>query len=197
MKTFFLLFVLSINVFSFEFVIDEFNLDLNLDQKEERLQLIKKNGLDYITLFSHDHKIVFQHEIIPMGKKSQLKKISHVKVNSDQQCLLAYYDEGQTNIKSIKKSMRLMSFCFQVNNLRKVKVQDLGYLFWDYLAVSSYQKLESELSMNNIFFKNRLSLILALKSEQRTRSWIFDTKSVQWLNLPERMYAEYAIKPMR
>ncbi len=93
--------------------------------------------------------------------------------------------------------MRLLSFCFYVKNIRKIIVQDLGYLFWDFKAVSSYQQLENTISIKNHIFQNRASALLVLKQDQRSRSWQFDSKNNQWIGLPERMYAEYALKPIR
>ena len=197
MKTLLGFILASFFSFSSELLLDEFNVDLNLDQQNERIQLLKKNGLDYLVVFSHDQKLLFQHELIPMGKNSQIKKIRLVKVHLQHQCLLTYFDQGQTNVKSLKRSIRLMSFCFHVNNVKKVAAQDLGYLFWDYQAVSSYQVLESNILLNQIFWDNNFTTILSLKNDHRIRSWVFNIPIMQWSSLPERMFAEYAIKLVR
>ena len=192
-----LLQLLSTFTLAVEYINDEFSIDLNLDQKNENIVLKKKNGLDYIIIFSHDNKNLFQHELTPMGKNSKLTKISHVIINDQHQCMLGYYFQGQTNVKALKSSSRLYSFCFMVSNLRKVYVQDLGYIHWNYQSVASYQTLESFLSYRNHIYQNYPSVLLTLKQNQRVRSWQFDSRLSQWISLPERMFAEYGVKPVR
>lgn len=197
MRSIIILQLLSTFALAVEYINDEFSIDLNLDQKNEIIQLKKKNGLDYLAILSSDQKLLFEHELIPMGKNSKLKKISHIKINDQHQCLLGHYFEGQTKVQAPKRSSRLYSFCFLVSNLRKIYVQDLGYIHWDYQSVAGFQTLESLLTYKNHIFQNYPSVLMTLKQNERIRSWQFDSRLGQWINLPERMFAEYAVKPAR
>lgn len=193
----FLFLILSKNLICDEVTVDTFEIDLNLDKISEKVVLSKKNGLDQISIFKSDNELLFKHEITPMGKNSFIKKITHVKVNSLQQCLLLHYMEGQTGVKAPKRSSRLLSFCFHTANLKKITVQDLGYLFWDMQSVASYMKEDVNLELKDHFYQSRPSALLILKQLEKVRSWQFDTKESFWIKLPERMYAEYAVRPSR
>lgn len=197
MKKLAIFLLLCLNAFSTELVRDLFEIDLNLDDKKEKVVLKKKNGLDYLAVLNDNDEKIFEHEITPMGNGSHFQKVTHVILNKLQQCLLVHHQEGTTGVKAKKRSTRLFSFCFATNNLKNMSVQDLGYLFWDYQSVGAYQQLESIISIKNHFIQGATSAVLVLRQDQRTRSWRFNSKISAWSKLPESMYAQYGVKPAR
>lgn len=178
-------------------MIDHFDIDLDLDQKSEKVQLKKKNGLDYLSIMSANKDLLFEQEIVPMGKNSFIKKVTHLKVNSLEQCLLLHYDQGQTGIKSFKRSIRLLSFCYHTANLKKISVQDLGYVFWDLQAVASYMQQKAEVTIENHSIRGEATAVLILRHMDFVRTWTFNNKEFSWKKLPEKMYAEYGVRLIR
>jgi hypothetical protein len=199
MRKFILLLVFNItsNLIAAEIILETFDVDLNLDKVNEKIQLGKKNGLDTISILKNSNEAIFTHELTPMGKNSQVRKFSHLKINLLQQCLLFHYFEGQTGVVNHKRSLRLLSFCYHTANLTKISVQDLGYLYWDLKSVASYMQLNGNLNIKSHVNQGVASALLTLKQENRSRSWQFNTLENAWYRLPERMYAEYGIKPAR
>ncbi len=190
-------FLLSIELVCSETILETFEMDLNLDKNNEKVIVSKKNGLDRVSILKPDSELLFEHEITPIGKNSLIRKITHVKINLMQQCLFLHYFEGQTGVKAVKRSTRLLSFCFHAADLKKMTVQDLGYLFWDMQAVASYMQEDVRLEVKEHTTRGQPSALLVLKQLERIRSWQFDSKQAFWTRLPERMYAEYAVRPSR
>jgi hypothetical protein len=175
--------------------IESFDMDLNLDDRMEKVIIAKNNGLDVLQILSPKNATLFQYELTPLGRDSRIQKITQAKMSSNQQCLLAYYNQGKTGVHGPKNSTRIFSFCFKVSNLRKILVQDLGYVYWDYLAVASFQQLQSLVILNRYLFYSKEKILLTLKGDERKRAWEFSLKDTVWVKLPERRYAEYRVIP--
>lgn len=178
-------------------VYEKFEMDLNKDELLEKIVLSKKYGLDLIQIFSSKEELFFEHEVTPMGKNSKVTKISQAEIDSTHQCLLVYYFQGKTGVYSPKKSSRLLSFCFNIANIKKMEVQDLGYTSWDYLTVVSYLKLEGQVNIKKYKFYGKEKILLTLSSGERNRAWEFDIKENKWLKLPEYKFAQFQVVPSR
>lgn len=99
-----------------------YRFDLDGDGKEEGLQVVKRDLIDYLDILAPDGRTLFKAEILPNGVDAKIDRIRIVDISPKTRVLVVQYDEGKTQGKKFEASARLWLISFENKDLSTLKL---------------------------------------------------------------------------
>lgn len=106
-----------------------YSIDLGGDKRNEFFYTTKVDGRDYLKIFDHDKKEVFEYKFDSHGPWSRIYRIQVRKISSETKVLLCYFYEGINRYFKFKGTSRLYFLTIDDNSLKKMKMKK-GPIIW-------------------------------------------------------------------
>ena len=106
-----------------------YRVDLNSDGKEEGLQVVKRDLMDWLDILSEDGKILFQARLVPAGINARIDRIRLVDLSPTVRVLIIQYFEGKTEARHLEATARLWMVTFENKDLTDMKLTQ-GPPYW-------------------------------------------------------------------
>lgn len=106
-----------------------YRVDLDGDGKEEGLQVVKRDLMDYLDILSDDGIILFKAKLVPAGINARIDKIRLVDLSPKVRVLIIQYYEGKTEGRTLEATARLWILSFEDKNLRNITLT-VGPAYW-------------------------------------------------------------------
>jgi len=107
--------------------------DLNRDGETDKIQLIKKNGLDYIRILDEKDNNVFEKELQTKGVESKIYKARFVTLSNKVNCLVLYFYEGNRQTHLFEGAARVYFLTIENKDLKKMYLFQGGHYFHEKL----------------------------------------------------------------
>lgn len=124
------------NPVQFNFAMRPFYLDINGNGELEKIELSKRDGRDWISIFRSSEK-VFEHELQSYAGNSHIFRLRRKKLATGESLLTIFYYDGQRPLINYRASARLylLSFSDDLKNFWLSK----GPSIWDEQELPFYQ----------------------------------------------------------
>lgn len=106
-----------------------YHLDLNGDGLTEKIQPVKKDGVDVLMIFDSFGNEIFEAKLFAMGGESVIRKLRLVHLSKTVKCLLIFLDEGVTEGKQFESTGRISLLSFENNDLSTLKLAEGPHIF--------------------------------------------------------------------
>lgn len=90
----------------------EYHLDLNSDGREESIQVLKRDGVDWLDITGHDKTPLYKGKLWAMGIGSSLYRLRLIDISPTARVLVLFLYEGRTESKKLEASARLYFLTF-------------------------------------------------------------------------------------
>lgn len=107
----------------------KYMIDLTRDGVEDSLQVVKKDGVDFIRINNSHGKLMFEQKLEVKGKRSRIFKAHLRKVSSSADVLVLHYYEGHNEAAIFEGSARLYFVTIRGRSLKKISMTK-GPFFW-------------------------------------------------------------------
>jgi len=156
-------------------------IDLNGDGLKEKVYWHKGIYEDAISWSNQKDKELFRTNISPMGSGSEVTKFQYIQLSSIYASLLIFYKSGSVGYNKKITSNRLYALSFNLDDLTKATVQDLGYLFVNEV-LPNLQFISTELTTSVIPAPPRQGGII-LQFQDSGRGFFFNEEKGMWVLL--------------
>lgn len=106
-----------------------YRVDLNSDGKEEGLQVVKRDMMDWLDILSSEGKVLFKAKLQPTGINARIDRIRLVDLSPKLRALVIEYYEGKTEGLQLEATARLWILSFENKDLTKIKLT-MGPSYW-------------------------------------------------------------------
>lgn len=106
-----------------------YRVDLNGDGKEEGLQVVKRDLMDWLDILSDEGKVLFKAKLLPVGVNARIDRIRLVDLSPKLRVLVIEYYEGKTEGLQLEATARLWILSFENKDLSKIKLT-MGPGYW-------------------------------------------------------------------
>ena len=108
---------------------DPYEIDLNRDGKNDSIQTIKKDGVDFFRVNDEYGKKVFESKLETKGARSRIFRASFKTISKDIDVLLLHFYEGDTKLANFEGSARLYIITIKNRDLKNLSMK-IGPYFW-------------------------------------------------------------------
>lgn len=112
-----------------EFASPLYHYDLNGDGREEVIQVLKRDGIDWLDITGHDKAKLFSGKLWAMGIGSSLYRVRVIQLSPTTRVLVLHLYEGKTESKKLESSARLYFLTFDNNDFSTFKLT-AGPRYW-------------------------------------------------------------------
>ncbi len=106
-----------------------YHLDMNSDGKEESIQVMKRDGMDWLDITGHDGTQLLQAKIWAMGSGSGIYRLRLLDLSKTVRAMVIFLYEGKTESRKLESSARLYFLTFENKDLTTMKVA-AGPRYW-------------------------------------------------------------------
>jgi hypothetical protein len=106
-----------------------YHLDLNGDGLAEKLQPVKKDGVDALVIHDSYGNEIFEAKLWSSGGESVIRKLRLVHLSSTVKCLIIFLDEGVTQGTHFESTGRISLLSFENNDLKTLKLAQGPHIF--------------------------------------------------------------------
>ena len=106
-----------------------YNFDLNGDGIDERLQPIKRDGVDWLIISDSSKRKIFEAKLLAMGGESFIYKLKLVHLSPQYKSLIVFLDEGHTAGKQFESTGKLYVLSFDNNDLSTLSLSPGPHFF--------------------------------------------------------------------
>ncbi len=114
----------------------KYMLDLDRDGVKDSLQLIKRDGVDFIRINDYQGRAVFEQQLDTKGKQSKVFKIHLKTISPTVDVLIVHYFEGYNGAVEFEASARLYFATIKDRDLSKITFSP-GPHFWHEYELSA------------------------------------------------------------
>lgn len=107
-----------------------YRIDFDENGYEDYFLIEKRDALDFITFYNHNHKKMGEFKLIPRGIKSYLYKIRYKRISSKTKVLVLYYYEGVSKYVNFISSIRNYFITIDHNDLKTLSLYK-GPVIWE------------------------------------------------------------------
>ncbi len=112
-----------------EFASPLYHYDLNGDGREEVIQGLRRDGIDWLDITGHDKAKLFSGKLWAMGIGSSLYRVRLIQLSPTARVLVLHLYEGKTESKKLESSARLYFLTFDNNDFSTFKLT-AGPRYW-------------------------------------------------------------------
>ena len=106
-----------------------YRVDLNSDGKEEGLQVVKRDLIDWLDVLNEDGIPVFKARLLPAGIDARIDRIRLVDLSPNLRVLILQYYEGKTEGRQMEATGRLWILSFEKKDIYNIKLTQ-GPAYW-------------------------------------------------------------------
>lgn len=107
----------------------KYMIDLNRDGKDDSIQTMKKDGVDFFRVLDEYGKVALNYKLETKGANSSVFRVSFKKISKEIDVLILHYYEGETQAAKFEGSGRLYFVTIKNRDLKQISVQK-GPIFW-------------------------------------------------------------------
>lgn len=100
----------------------EYLVDINRDNHKEKIQVLKKDGLDFIQIKDRFGRIRFESQLVAKGIDSRLYKIRLKTISESTDSLILYFYEGHSGTVVFQATARLYFITVENRDLDKIYI---------------------------------------------------------------------------
>lgn len=106
-----------------------YQVDLNGDGLAEKLQPLKKDGVDALAVLDSQGNEIFLAQLWSSGGESAIRKLRLVHLSPTVKCLIIFLDEGVTQGRHFESTGRISLLSFEDNDLKTLKLTQGPHIF--------------------------------------------------------------------
>jgi len=106
-----------------------YRLDMNSDGKDESIQVLKRDGMDWLDITGHDGTQLLQAKLWAMGSGSGIYRLRLLDLSKTVRAMVIFLYEGKTESRKLESSARLYFLTFEGKDLKTMKVA-AGPRYW-------------------------------------------------------------------
>lgn len=106
-----------------------YQFDLNGDGQAEKLQPVKRDGVDALIIHDSSGNEIFEARLWASGGESVIRKLRLVRLSEKTRCLLIFLDEGVTSGTQIESTGRIYLLSFENNDLKTLSLAQGPHIF--------------------------------------------------------------------
>tara|TARA_Y100000768_G_scaffold16170_1_gene11286 strand:- start:4734 stop:5357 length:624 start_codon:yes stop_codon:yes gene_type:complete len=158
----------------------KYMLDINRDGKEDAIQTLKRDGVDFFRVLDEYGRVKFESKLNPKGLNSSIFRVSFKAISKTIDVLILHYYEGDTEAAIFEGSARLYFATIINRDLGNIKFQK-GPYFWTERegVVGKYwnrRYIVNTLDYNNDGFRE-------ISTTYNKNNRVFMYKDEQWVTL--------------
>ncbi len=112
-----------------------YHLYMDTDGKEESIQVLKRDGMDWLDITGHDGVKLLEAKLWAMGSGSGIYRLRLMDLSKTVRVMVIFLYEGKTESRKLESSARLYFLTFENKDLTTMKVA-AGPRYWhEYEAV--------------------------------------------------------------
>lgn len=115
-----------------------YTIDVNHDGKHESFVYSKKESEDWIDIFDHNKKLVYQYRFTSVGAHSRLYKMRFSHIDENIGLVLFYFYEGVVKYNEMESSGRLYFMTFKKKDFSDFKTMQGPYLFEEFKGMKGH-----------------------------------------------------------
>lgn len=100
----------------------EYLVDINRDNHKEKIQVLKKDGLDFIQIKDRFGRVRFESQLAAKGIESRLYKVRLKTISESTDSLILYFYEGHSGTVVFQATARLYFITVENRDLDKVYI---------------------------------------------------------------------------
>lgn len=106
-----------------------YRVDLNGDGKEEGIQVVKRDLMDWLDILTEDGNPVFKARLLPAGIDARIDRLRLVDLSPKVRVLIVQYYEGKTEARQLEATARLWFLTFENKDIYNIKLAQ-GPAYW-------------------------------------------------------------------
>jgi len=106
-----------------------YHLDLDSDGKEESIQVLKRDGMDWLDITGHDKTTLISAKLWAMGSGSGIYRLRLLDLSPKVRAMVIFLYEGKTESRKLEASARLYFLTFENKDLKTMRVA-AGPRYW-------------------------------------------------------------------
>jgi hypothetical protein len=111
------------------FTSPSYQFDLNNDGREESIQLVKRDGIDWIDILGHDKTQLFSGKLWALGVNSSVYRLRLIDLSPTVRVIVIFLNEGKTEAKHLEATARLYFLTFENKDFSTFKLTQ-GPRYW-------------------------------------------------------------------
>jgi hypothetical protein len=106
-----------------------YQFDLDGDGRNETIQVLKRDGIDWLDIRSFDKSLLFSDKLAPTGVEARVHRLRVVDLSQKARAIIVYYYEGKTETKKFEAVGRLYFISIENRDLKTMKMVQ-GPRYW-------------------------------------------------------------------
>ncbi len=160
-----------------------YKLDINFDQLPEALRYVKRDGKDYIEVYSFKNKLLLNFKLPKKGAESKVYKIRYIRVAENLNSLLLFYYRGYSKIINGESEANLFLISFD-DLFTEFKIFEGPPLFFKkFKYLGSYYSKQYFVDVEDLNEDGHQDVILSSGPLKRV---LMLTKAGDWISLNNR-----------
>lgn len=148
-----------------------YELDLNQNGTKETIQVSKKDGFDFFTIFDEFGRELLSKRLPSIGARSRLLKVDLKGINKKTNALILHYYEGSTEATNFEATAKLFFITFKKDDLKQIAFQSGPHFFHE--KVKGDQYINRRYSVNVVDYNKDGSREISVSYNKISRIYFY------------------------